>query len=82
MHILVKDGKGEVNKILCQKKEIQKDASKLLQCKLAIHEAFHHIDLFLCLEGSLQESAFNSKGKSNSEDIFCAKYGAKDLVLD
>lgn len=73
--------KGQSQEKIRPEKELQKAASKILQCKLAIREAFHHLDSLL-LEGSLQESDFDSEGQINSEDIFCAKCGSKDLVLD
>lgn len=73
--------KGQSQEKIRPEKELQKAASKILQCKLAIREAFHHLDS-LCLEGSLQESAFDSEGQINSEDIFCSKCGSKDLVPD
>lgn len=73
--------KGQSQEKIRPEKELQKAASKIVQCKLAIREAFHRLDS-LCLEGSLPESDFDSEGQINSEDIFCAKCGSKDLVLD
>lgn len=73
--------KGQSQEKIRPEKELQKAASKILQCKLAIREAFHRLDS-LCLEGSLPESDFDSEGQINSEDIFCAKCGSKELVLD
>lgn len=73
--------KGQSQEKIRPEKELQKAALKILQCKLAIREAFHHLDS-LSLEGSLQESAFDSEGQINSEDIFCAKCGSKDLFPD
>lgn len=73
--------KGQSQEKIRPEKELQKAASKILQFKLAIREAFHHLHS-VCLEGSLQESAFDSEGQINSEDIFCAKCGTKDLFPD
>ncbi|KAE8692673.1 Auxin-responsive GH3 family protein [Hibiscus syriacus] len=59
-------------------KELQRATSEILRRKLKIRDLFQHIDL-LCAEGRLPESLFDSEGEIDSEDIFCAKCGSKDL---
>uniref|UniRef100_A0A0D6R2W9 Uncharacterized protein n=1 Tax=Araucaria cunninghamii TaxID=56994 RepID=A0A0D6R2W9_ARACU len=73
--------KGQSQEKIRPEKELQKAASKIVQCKLAIREAFRELHS-LSLEGSLEKSAFDNEGQVNSEDIFCAKCGSKDLLLD
>ncbi|KAE8708267.1 Auxin-responsive GH3 family protein [Hibiscus syriacus] len=62
-------------------KEIQRATSEILRRKLKIRDLFQHIDS-LCGEGKLPESLFDSEGQIDSEDIFCAKCGSKDLSPD
>lgn len=59
-------------------KELQRATSEILRRKLKIRDLFQHIDS-LCAEGRLPESLFDSDGQIDSEDIFCAKCGSKDL---
>ncbi|KAG8497992.1 hypothetical protein CXB51_007180 [Gossypium anomalum] len=59
-------------------KELQRATSEILRRKLKIRDLFQCIDS-LCAEGRLPESLFDSKGEIDSEDIFCAKCGSKDL---
>ncbi|KAM4088726.1 hypothetical protein ACJW30_07G090400 [Castanea mollissima] len=59
-------------------KELQRATSEIFRRKLKIRDLFQHIDL-LCAEGTLPESLFDSEGQIDSEDIFCAKCGSKDL---
>ncbi|KAE8686771.1 hypothetical protein F3Y22_tig00111027pilonHSYRG00062 [Hibiscus syriacus] len=59
-------------------KELQRAASEILRRKLKIRDLFQHVDS-LCAEGRLPESLFDSEGEIDSEDIFCAKCGSKDL---
>ncbi|GMJ06839.1 hypothetical protein HRI_004353100 [Hibiscus trionum] len=59
-------------------KELQRATSEILRRKLKIRDLFQHIDS-LCAEGRLPESLFDSEGEIDSEDIFCAKCGSKDL---
>ncbi|XP_017971445.1 PREDICTED: homeobox protein HAT3.1 [Theobroma cacao] len=59
-------------------KELQRATSEILRRKLKIRDLFQHIDS-LCAEGKLPESLFDSEGQIDSEDIFCAKCGSKDL---
>ncbi|KAH9314291.1 hypothetical protein KI387_022918, partial [Taxus chinensis] len=73
--------KGQSQEKIRPERELQKAASKILQCKLQIREALHQLHS-LCLEGSLEETAFDTEGQVNSEDIFCAKCKSKDLFPD
>ncbi|KAE8730416.1 Auxin-responsive GH3 family protein [Hibiscus syriacus] len=59
-------------------KELQRASSEILRRKLKIRDLFQRIDK-LCSEGRLPESLFDSEGAIDSEDIFCAKCGSKDL---
>uniref|UniRef100_A0A2P2LDI6 Uncharacterized protein MANES_07G066300 n=1 Tax=Rhizophora mucronata TaxID=61149 RepID=A0A2P2LDI6_RHIMU len=62
-------------------KELQRATSEILRRKLKIRDLFHRIDS-LRSEGRLPASLFDSEGQINSEDIFCAKCGSKDLTAD
>ncbi|XVF45026.1 hypothetical protein PTKIN_Ptkin02bG0172800 [Pterospermum kingtungense] len=59
-------------------KELQRATSEILRRKLKIRDLFQRIDS-LCAEGRFPESLFDSEGQIDSEDIFCAKCGSKDL---
>ncbi|XVF67486.1 hypothetical protein PTKIN_Ptkin10aG0125300 [Pterospermum kingtungense] len=59
-------------------KELQRARSEILRRKLKIRDLFQCIDS-LCAEGRLPESLFDCEGEIDSEDIFCAKCGSKDL---
>ncbi|XP_010556006.1 PREDICTED: homeobox protein HAT3.1 [Tarenaya hassleriana] len=59
-------------------KELERATKEILRCKLRIRELFHHLGS-LAAEGKLPESLFDSEGEIDSEDIFCAKCGSKDL---
>ncbi|KAH6793559.1 hypothetical protein C2S52_004036 [Perilla frutescens var. hirtella] len=62
-------------------KELEKAKSRILGYKLKIRALFQCLDQSLSL-GKLPESLFDSQGEIDSEDIFCAKCGSKDLTLD
>ncbi|KAF5745572.1 hypothetical protein HS088_TW07G01164 [Tripterygium wilfordii] len=62
-------------------KELERAASEILRRKLTIRDLFKRIDS-LSAEGKLPESLFDSEGEIDSEDIFCAKCGSKDLSAD
>ncbi|XVE66757.1 hypothetical protein DITRI_Ditri08aG0104900 [Diplodiscus trichospermus] len=62
-------------------KELQRAKSEILRRKLKIRDLFHRIDS-LCGEGRLPESLFDSEGQIDSEDIFCAKCGSKELSVN
>ncbi|KAJ0009776.1 hypothetical protein Pint_33745 [Pistacia integerrima] len=62
-------------------KELQRATSEILRRKLKIRDLFQRLDS-LCAEGQFPESLFDSDGQIDSEDIFCAKCGSKDLSTD
>ncbi|GAV86468.1 Homeobox domain-containing protein/PHD domain-containing protein [Cephalotus follicularis] len=62
-------------------KELQRATSEILRRKLKIRDLFQHLES-LCAEGRFAESLFDSEGQIDSEDIFCAKCGSKDLSTD
>ncbi|XP_022149327.1 homeobox protein HAT3.1 isoform X2 [Momordica charantia] len=62
-------------------KELQRASSEIMRGKLKIRDLFQHLDS-LCAEGRLSESLFDSEGQIDSEDIFCAKCGSKELSLE
>ncbi|XP_061959157.1 homeobox protein HAT3.1-like isoform X2 [Populus nigra] len=62
-------------------KELQRATSEITRRKVKIRDLFQHIDS-LCSEGRFPSSLFDSEGQIDSEDIFCAKCGSKDLNAD
>ncbi|KAI6678097.1 hypothetical protein NL676_038893 [Syzygium grande] len=62
-------------------KELQRATSEIVKRKLRIRDLFQRLDS-LCAEGKLPEALFDSEGMIDSEDIFCAKCGSKDLTAD
>ncbi|CAH9125761.1 unnamed protein product [Cuscuta epithymum] len=62
-------------------KELQRAKSGIFKYKLKIRDLFQHIDMLLA-PGRLPESSFDPEGQIDSEDIFCAKCGSKDLQAD
>ncbi|KAF8007524.1 hypothetical protein BT93_K1518 [Corymbia citriodora subsp. variegata] len=62
-------------------KELQRATSEIVKRKLRIRDLFQQLDS-LCAEGKLPEALFDSEGLIDSEDIFCAKCGSKDLTAD
>ncbi|KAA8545804.1 hypothetical protein F0562_020745 [Nyssa sinensis] len=62
-------------------KELERAKSEIFRCKLKIRDLFQRLDLS-CAEGKLPESLFDSEGQIDSEDIFCAKCGSRDLPAD
>ncbi|XP_077224912.1 homeodomain-like protein with RING/FYVE/PHD-type zinc finger domain-containing protein [Tasmannia lanceolata] len=73
--------KGQSLEKIRPEKELQRAKSEILRCKLQIRDLFQRL-YTLCSEGKLQGSLFDSDGQINSEDIFCAKCGSKDLSPD
>lgn len=73
--------KGQSLEKIKPEKELQRAKSQIFRYKLKIRDLFRQIDLSLA-EGKLPESLFDSDGQIDSEDIFCAKCGSKDLTLD
>ncbi|XP_042061486.1 pathogenesis-related homeodomain protein-like [Salvia splendens] len=62
-------------------KELEKAKSRILNYKLKIRALFQSLDQSLTM-GKLPESLFDAQGEIDSEDIFCAKCGSKDLTLE
>ncbi|XP_057964776.1 homeobox protein HAT3.1 isoform X2 [Malania oleifera] len=70
--------KGQSLDKLKPEKELQRAKSEILRRKVKIRDLFQHLDS-LCTEGRLSDSLFDAEGQIDSEDIFCAKCGSKDL---
>ncbi|KAA8536251.1 hypothetical protein F0562_028729 [Nyssa sinensis] len=73
--------KGQSLEKVKPEKELERAKSEIFRCKLKIRDLFQRLDLS-CAEGRLPESLFDSEGQIDSEDIFCAKCGSKDLSAD
>nr|GMD07184.1 pathogenesis-related homeodomain protein [Ipomoea batatas] len=73
--------KGQSLEKLKPEKELQRAKSGIFHYKLKIRDLFQRIDTSLS-QGKLPESLFDSDGQIDSEDIFCAKCGSKDLPAD
>lgn len=73
--------KGSSLEKLKPEKELQRATSEILRRKLKIRDLFQRLES-LCAEGMFPESLFDSEGQIDSEDIFCAKCGSKDVSLD
>ncbi|XP_047980635.1 pathogenesis-related homeodomain protein-like [Salvia hispanica] len=73
--------RGQSLEKLKPEKELEKAKSRILNFKLKIRALFQSLDQSLVM-GKLPESLFDARGEIDSEDIFCAKCGSKDLTLD
>ncbi|KAJ8506746.1 hypothetical protein OPV22_007632 [Ensete ventricosum] len=73
--------KGQSLEKIRPEKELERAKSEILRCKLRIRESFRHLDSLLS-EGKLEENLFDDDGQIDSEAIFCAKCGSKDLSAD
>ncbi|KAL6494674.1 hypothetical protein OROGR_031474 [Orobanche gracilis] len=73
--------KGQSLDKLKPEQELQRAKSHILRYKMRIRELFRHLDLSFTM-GKLPEFLFDSQGEIDSDDIFCAKCGSKDLTLD
>ncbi|XP_052195711.1 homeobox protein HOX1A isoform X2 [Diospyros lotus] len=73
--------KGQSLEKIKPEKELQRAKSEIFRCKLKIRDLFQRLDLSIA-EGRLPASLFDSEGQIDSEDIFCAKCGSKDLPAD
>ncbi|PRQ22821.1 putative transcription factor Homobox-WOX family [Rosa chinensis] len=73
--------KGNSLEKIRPEKELQRATSEILRRKLKIRDLFQRLDS-LCAEGMFPESLFDSDGQIDSEDIFCAKCGSKDVYAD
>ncbi|KAJ7557358.1 hypothetical protein O6H91_05G123500 [Diphasiastrum complanatum] len=78
--------KGLSREKIRPEKELQRAEAQILKSKFAIREAIHDLCL-KCLEGSIQDSAFDSEGQIPVDEIFCAKcsspeeYPNNDIIL-
>ncbi|WOH13932.1 hypothetical protein DCAR_0933445 [Daucus carota subsp. sativus] len=72
--------KGQSLEKLKPEKELQRARSEIVRRKLKIRDLFQRLDL-LCSEGRIPDNLFDSEGEIDSEDIFCAKCGSKDVTL-
>ncbi|XP_062089811.1 homeobox protein HAT3.1 [Humulus lupulus] len=73
--------KGNSLEKLKPEKELQRATSEIFRRKLKIRDLFQQLDS-LCAEGRFPKGLFDSEGQIDSEDIFCAKCGSKDLSAD
>ncbi|KAL6525948.1 hypothetical protein OROHE_015472 [Orobanche hederae] len=73
--------KGQSLDKLKPEQELQRAKSHILRYKMRIRELFERLDLSFAV-GKLPESLFDSQGEIDSDDIFCAKCGSKDLTVD
>ncbi|KAL6964076.1 hypothetical protein U1Q18_035131 [Sarracenia purpurea var. burkii] len=73
--------KGQSLEKIKPEKELQRAKSEIFRCKLKIRDLFQRLDSSIT-EGRLPQSLFDSEGQIDSEDIFCAKCGSKDLAAD
>ncbi|ONK64786.1 uncharacterized protein A4U43_C07F29910 [Asparagus officinalis] len=73
--------KGQSADKLRPEKELERAKSEIVRRKFKIRELFRHLDS-LSSEGRIEASLFDSEGQLNSEDIFCATCGSKDLSPD
>lgn len=70
--------KGNSLEKLKPEKELQRAKTEIFRRKLKIRDLFQQLDS-LCAGGRFPKSLFDSEGQIDSEDIYCAKCGSKDL---
>ncbi|KAI3827959.1 hypothetical protein L1987_02048 [Smallanthus sonchifolius] len=73
--------KGQSLEKIRPEKEIERAKADIHRYKLKIRDLFKRIDTS-CEEGRISESLYDSEGEIDSEDIFCAKCGQKEVRLD
>ncbi|KAL8209572.1 hypothetical protein R6Q57_006304 [Mikania cordata] len=73
--------KGQSLEKIKPEKEIERAKSDIHRYKLKIRDLFKRIDKSF-EEGRIPESLYDSEGEIDSEDIFCAKCGQKEVRLD
>ncbi|OIS97315.1 PREDICTED: pathogenesis-related homeodomain protein [Nicotiana attenuata] len=73
--------KGQSLEKIKLEKELERAKAHIFRYKLKIRDLFQRVDTLLT-QGRLPESLFDNEGEIDSEDIFCAKCGAKDLPAD
>ncbi|KAK9677756.1 hypothetical protein RND81_11G165100 [Saponaria officinalis] len=71
--------RGQSLEKLRPEKELQRAKTDINRFKVKIRELFHRLDTMSC-EGKFPDSLYDSEGLIDSEDIFCAKCGSKDLL--
>lgn len=69
---------GQSSEKVRPEKEIERAKSAIISFKLKIREQFQQLDSLIS-EGRHDEALFDTEGQIDSEDIFCAKCGSKDL---
>ncbi|KAL1831638.1 hypothetical protein ACET3Z_001289 [Daucus carota] len=72
--------KGQSLDKIKPEKELKRAKAEIFGRKLKIRDLFQRLDLSRS-EGRLPEILFDSQGEIDSEDIFCAKCGSKDVTL-
>ncbi|GAB4838839.1 hypothetical protein Ancab_028381 [Ancistrocladus abbreviatus] len=70
--------RGQSLEKLRPEKELQRAKASINRCKLKIRALFQQLDE-ISAEGRFPDSLYDSEGQIDSEDIFCAKCGTKDL---
>ncbi|KAK4378480.1 hypothetical protein RND71_000342 [Anisodus tanguticus] len=73
--------KGQSLEKIKLEKELQRAKTHIFRYKLKIRDLFQRLDTLLA-QGRLPASLFDDEGEIDSEDIFCAKCGSKDLLAD
>ncbi|KAI3704176.1 hypothetical protein L1987_74391 [Smallanthus sonchifolius] len=73
--------KGQSLEKIRPEKEIERAKADIHRYKLKIRDLFKRIDTS-CEEGRIPESLYDSEGEIDSEDIFYAKCGQKEVRLD
>lgn len=73
--------RGQSLEKLRPEKELQRAKADINRSKLKIRDLFRHLDS-VSAEGKFPDSLFDSEGLIDSEDIFCAKCGSKELSAD
>ncbi|XP_074330163.1 pathogenesis-related homeodomain protein-like isoform X1 [Apium graveolens] len=72
--------KGQSLDKIKPEKELKRAKAEIFGRKLKIRDLFQRLDLARS-KGRLPEILFDSRGEIDSEDIFCAKCGSKDVTL-
>ncbi|KAK1395106.1 Homeodomain-like protein with RING/FYVE/PHD-type zinc finger domain-containing protein [Heracleum sosnowskyi] len=72
--------KGQSLDKIKPEKELKRAKAEIFGRKLKIRDLFQRLDLSRS-EGRLPEILFDSRGEIDSEEIFCAKCGSKDVTL-
>ncbi|KAJ7536122.1 hypothetical protein O6H91_12G057100 [Diphasiastrum complanatum] len=73
--------KGHSREKIKPEKELQRAEVQIKKCKLVIREAMQELDS-LGLEGSIQDSAFDSEGRVRYDEIFCSKCHSREAFLN